>query len=425
MRRSILFVAVACLLAWSTSTQATSIFSYHPDGVGWWDWPSNGRIAAMGGASVGVYDESNPLGMNPATNAAMERGAMTAVFLGQKRVVLDQGSKSAQFFDQHPRIIRIVTPTAKGVVVGVGFEPLSDVVVKWSGGGDLGDTGMRVKDSLDANGGLWSGTFEVAREFGAFSVGAEWSIIRGAIGTEWRRTVLDADGARLPMATSALLRRTYAGNRFGLGAVYRIGETLKAPAIWTFGTVLHLPTSLDQSTIMSSGTRIPSVIYPTHEDNYAAAPDLNDTTEGQTDLPLSLSIGATYRPGDRLLAALDLTYMRWSQVSSKFTDLLQTSLGVEIHPSSDYRSFYPLQWPYRFGVRLENQYVEAGNSAPTNWYLSTGFGLPLGGGSGQIDYSFEYGQRGSVSENHVRERVWRHTISIVGWERMFQYRPRR
>ena len=423
MLRYMKFATVFVVLT-ATVASASSIFSYHPEGVGWWSFPSTGRTAGMGGATIAIYDEMNTIGVNPATNAGLDRTAMLATLLSQSRSVTDAASRSASFHDQYPRVGRIVTPTWKGVVLSFGFEPMSDIVVKWSSR-TAGPAGITMIDSLEANGGLWSGSLGLARAFGDFAFGVDWKLVRGNAQTEWRRTIINADTTTAPLATSTLLDREYTGGRASVGAVYRIGETSRRAATWVFGITAELPTSLDRQTTISTGTRIPSFYYPSHEDYYAVVDDLNDTTNATVNLPLSVGAGASYRPSNQFLAAADITYTNWSALSSAFADTWAASVGIEVHPTTSYRAFYPFQWPYRLGARMEEHYIRAGGAKPKAWYVSTGFGVPIGNGVGFIEYAFEYGQRGSISKTLVRERIWRHTISIVGWERWFQYRPRR
>jgi hypothetical protein len=412
--------AAILVLLFAGRVDATSIFSYDPNAVGWWTWPDGGRAGGMGNTATAMYDEMNPYGVNPATIAAFKRTALTMSFVSQRRGVSDAAGGSATFHDQNFRVFRLVTPIARGVVLGFGLEPVSDVMIKWSN--TATDAGVTLNDSLEASGGLWAGTLELAREFGQFSFGAEARLVRGEVSTEWRRTILQ-EGA--PLATSALISRQYNGILYGLGAVYRIGETARRPARWTFGLHVQPPAGLDYTSYSSLGTRIPLWWQPGHEESTPIAPDLNDTTSATADLPLAVNLGATYRPNAQLLAAFDIGYMHWKALDSRFSNTWRAGLGVEVRPSDDYRSFYALQWPYRFGVRWEQHYIPAPVKIPSGIYVSAGAGIPIGQGVGKLDYSIEFGQRGTLETNSVRERVWRHTISLVGWESWFQYRPRR
>lgn len=423
MNRYVKLAALLVMCSVSVSS-ASSIFSYHPEGVGWWSWPSTARTAGMAGSTVAIYDEMNTIGVNPATNAGLDRTAMLATLLSQSRRVVDTADRSANFYDQYPRVGRVVTPTWKGVVLSFGFEPMSDIMVKWSSR-TLEPSGITLIDSLEANGGLWSGSAGLARAFGKFAVGADVKLIRGNAQTEWRRTVIHVDTTTSPLATSTLLDRQYSGVRTAVGALYRVGETSRRRARFVVGAFAELPTSLNRQTTVSTGTRIPSYYYPSHKDYYAVAEDLDDTTSVSVDLPFALGVGASFRPSEQFLAAADIVYMNWSALSSSFANTWSASIGIEVHPTTNYRAFYPFQWPYRFGARMEEHYIRAGGAKPTAWYLSSGVGIPLGHGTGFIEYAFEYGVRGNTTDNLVRERVWRHTISLTGWERWFQYQPRR
>ena len=368
----------------------------------------------MGGASNAVFDMSNTIGVNPATVAAFDRTALVASFLNQKRSVKDAQGLTGTFYEQYPRILRVVTHVGYGAVVAAGFEPLSDVRATWSSRATT--DGVAIHDSLESSGGLWAGSIELARRFGSFSFGARWSLVRGQTRTEWRRTITDP-GA--PLVTSALLTRRLAGGIFGLGALYHHGEA------WTFGLSVDLPASLDETTTMSAGTRIPSRYVPSHEDAVAVSDDQNDTTSTSLTLPVEVAWGAAWKPGERLLTALDVVYRRWSQLDGAFSDTWRVALGAEVVPSTDYRSFTALQWPYRLGVRWEQHYAPSPAKTVNGWFVGGGVGLPIGQDVGRLDYAIEYGVRGSIADNLVRERVWRHTISVVGWERWFVRRPRR
>gem|GEM_PF-1257580 len=420
MMRRIPALALVGMIAASGSASGTSIFSYHQQGLGYWEWRGDGRIMGMGGASVAVFDMSNPISVNPAVISAFEQTSLTATFLSQKREALDYKGLRGTFYDQYPRIFRAVVPLGYGIVMSVGLEPLSDVRMIWSSQATA--NGVSYRDSLEADGGLWAGTLQFARQFGPFAAGIRVQMVRGRIITEWRRTILDAS---TPLTTSVLSTRRFVGGTFGLGAVYRLGE------VWTFGAALDVPTTLDETDIVSLGTRIPSSLYPSHSDKFTiVSSDQNDTSATTLKLPLGFALGASWRPGERLISAAEVEYRQWSQVSSEFRNTWRVALGAEIRPSTNFKSFFLLQWPYRLGLRWEQHYIPAqstqsSRSYPNGWYVTTGLGIPIGAGLGQIDYAFEYGQRGSLGTNLARERVWRQTISIVGWDRWFVRRPRR
>jgi len=412
MRRTPLFL-LACLTVGASAAVANSIFSFHPNGIGVWAWPGDARSFGMGGASSAVYDMSNPVGVNPATLTAFEMTSLSASVFLQARSVRDVAGLTGTFNEQYPRDLRIVTPLGRGFVSGFALEPLSDVRITWATRATAG--GLPVLDSLEASGGLWAASIEVARRFGSVSAGARWQLARGSIHTEWRRTILDGS----PLATSTLQTRTYSGSIFGLGGLYRYGDA------WTVGAALDIPASLRETQAVSLGTRVPNEFYPTHADGPTVAPDHDTTTIASAKLPLGLTAGVAWTSGRRATVALDVAYRRWSRLSPEFPNIWGVALGTEVRPSVNYTSFPVLQWLYRAGVRWEQHYIPSPDTAPSAWFVTAGMGIPIGAGAGQIDYAFEYGQRGTLDRQAARERIWRQTISVVGWERWFERRPRR
>lgn len=400
---------------------AYSIFSYHHQGLGYWEVRGDARNMGMGGASIAIFDADNALSVNPAVIGAFERTALTGTFMSQKRIAKDDAGLYGTFYEQHPRMLRAVVPLGYGIVTSVGLEPLADVRMVWSS--ETSSEDLSYLDSLETSGGLWAAGLQFGRRFGPFSAGVGLRMVRGHADTEWRRTILESD---MPLATSALLTRQFSGTAFSLGLTYQ-----PIPD-WTIGTAVELPSSLDETIVSSLGTRVPSAAFPRHEDSSATSvsPDLSSVRTATVTLPMGLYLGSSWRPIARLLLALDVEFRQWSHLSDQFRDTWRLSLGTEIRPSVDYRSFFPLQWPYRLGVRWEQHYIPSqdtpsGRTYPNGWLAAVGFGIPIGDGLGRIDYAFEHGQRGTVAANLAREKVWRQTISVVGWERWFVRRPRR
>jgi long-subunit fatty acid transport protein len=419
IRRFLSFLAPVLLAAASVS--ATSIFSYHPEGLGYPEWRGDGRIMGMGGVSLAMTDQFGVAGANPAAISGMERTALSASFLSQKRSVSDDQGLSGTFYDQYPRLFRAVVPIGRGVVSSIGLESIGDVRMIWAN--RASQNSVSFLDSLEASGGAWAVSAQVARRFGDASIGIRAQIIRGNMTTEWRRTVLDS---LAPLASSALATRRFSGVAFGVGGAYEISDR------WTVGGVFELPTELDGTNTSSLGSRIPNAYYKSHSDKVMAVnTDVDDTVSTETKTPMGISFGVAWKPGERALLSADADYHRWSAVSPSFRNTWRFAVGSEFHIRTDYRSFLLLRIPYRVGIRYEQHYIPAlsaragASSYPDANYYTAGLGIPLGRGRGQIDYSVEYGVRGSIGDNLVRERVWRHTISVVGWERWFVRNPRR
>ncbi|HOT35182.1 MAG TPA: hypothetical protein PLT86_00775 [Candidatus Latescibacteria bacterium] len=408
------------LLVFAAACHASSIFSYHPRGLGYAEWKGDARTMGMGGVSLANSGEDGATSANPAGIAGCERTALSASFLSQKRSVKDYLGYAGTFYDQYPRFFRAVVPIGRGIVSSFGLEPVGDVRMIWANRNT--ENGVSYLDSLEASGGAWSFGAQVARSFGPISLGLKAQVVRGNMTTEWRRTVVDSAA---PLATSALAMRRISGAAFSLGSAYRVSEE------WAIGGRLDFPSNLSETDITSYGTRIPNQYYKSHTDVVmAVASDLDDTTSSTAKLPVGFGAGVAWRPGERLLVSLDGEFRRWSDVDPAFRNTWCVAGGVEFRVSDDYRSFLLWQLPYRAGVRWEQHYVPAlsshgGATYPDGKYLTLGAGIPLGRNRGRLDYSVEYGTRGTISTNLVREKLWRHTISVVGWERWFERSTRR
>ena len=429
MRRQAALLVAVSLFAWTGISLGNSIFSFHSSGLGLVAPAGDARSLGMGYATVSVYDDDNITSRNPATLTAVNRASFTGTFVSQRRDVEDNiaANGTATYYEQNPRIIRLVVPVAYGIRVAAGLEPLTDQHLVWSA--LQSEAGIAFRDSLETNGGLWCGTLEAARAFGDFSAGVKMRVVRGDMTTEWRRTVasleIDSTVYLNPLATSVLRSRHFSGLAFSLGATWRPDPE------WTVGAVLDIKSSLDEQRIVSVGTRIPSFFYPSHYSDGASSvmvvSDMNDTADVSTSYPWGLGLGATWRPAERLVTTAEIYYQRWSQIHSSFDDSWRISTGIEFVPVESYRSLFFLRWPYRLGFRWEKHYIPSPNEGPTAWFVTAGFGIPLGKTrkTGRIDYAFEFGKRGTISANTAQERVWRHTISVTAWDEWFAYRPRR
>jgi hypothetical protein len=56
---------------------------------------------------------------------------------------------------------------------------------------------------------------------------------------------------------------------------------------------------------------------------------------------------------------------------------------------------------------------------------TVGWGIPIGGGRGQFDFAVEFGSRGNLVDNGMRERLIRLGVSLSAFEKWIPIERRR
>ncbi len=138
-------------------------------------------------------------------------------------------------------------------------------------------------------------------------------------------------------------------------------------------------------------------------------------------MPWSAGVGSAYIFGPRGRAAADLRYTAWSRSAADgrdfgYRDTLELHAGVEGRLTAAPRAFFLWRMPYRAGASYVPWYsTERGEFAKAAVAVGAGY-LFRNNENSRLDVTLEYGRRGDLASQGLREEMFDFYLSIVGLE---------
>ena len=150
----------------------------------------------------------------------------------------------------------------------------------------------------------------------------------------------------------------------------------------------------------------------------------NTTTSGDIILPPYFGGGLVFKKGNKWLVGADYKTQQWEDFSSfGKTDSLrnssQAALGFSILPSNPTGSNIWSKSTYRIGIRYAMTYLQLRNTQLNEYGISFGFAFPMQRSKSTINLGFEFGQRGTVENNLIKESFALVSCSLSIYERWF------
>ncbi len=144
-------------------------------------------------------------------------------------------------------------------------------------------------------------------------------------------------------------------------------------------------------------------------------------------LPPSLGAGLTLQKGIDWLVGIDLKWEAWDSfekfgnIDSSLVSSFRIGAGVQLVPdASSYGKFWK-RTQYRFGGYYNTGHIQIGDQRISEFAVTAGLGLPLRRIS-SLNIALEVGQRGSVTNNLIRETFLEATFGITLNDKWFQQR---
>lgn len=146
-------------------------------------------------------------------------------------------------------------------------------------------------------------------------------------------------------------------------------------------------------------------------------------------LPLEQGFGIGFKKGERINVVADFAITEWSKFRyfdevSDLVDNYRMAIGVNFVPEkyAAGRGSYSKRINYRLGASYQTGYINIENSMITDYFISAGFGLPVGIGrmSSMINVAMQYGVMGSDNPNLIKEKYFRLSLGFTFCDRWFQ-----
>ncbi len=389
-----------------TTVQAQTTTSHSPYsqfGLGQLREDLTPQQRSMGGLSAGVrYLGGMPtLNIsNPASYSAMNR----VIFDGSMYGNFTQLSKSnasdntADFAFGH---IAFGIPLKKAGGLSFGLLPFSDVGYNAYEDHNLGD--LRYRKSIAGEGGLNKAYlgYGVNLPIKGLSIGANVGYLFG--------NLTDKSTVEFPY-NPEIYNTVQTNNRYVRGVLLDYGmqyfRSLGNRMSMTIGYSGSLDNRVNNETssmgtISSGGTgALDTVISPV-------------TFDRNLNLPLRHSLGVTLSKGYNWTVGADFKYSDWSKVQQRegqpeLGKNMGVAIGGQFKPDPTSPRYLNIV-DYRLGFRYNQTEVTLNNRRINDMAVSAGFGIPLAQKSfgrtfSMINITGEFGQRGTLQNNLVRER---------------------
>lgn len=437
--KALIITFVSLLMATSALAQ-TSVSStpYSCFGVG--DLLTGGSTynRSMGGVGVAARDRMYINILNPASVTERDSLSFKADFsLYSDNKLFRQGKMSSASNVCNIGNLAVSFPLWHKTAMMMGITPYSGAAFSYGYNIDdpniIGHTG-NISYSAVGSGGLYRTYIAFGADlFKGFSIGAQADYYFGETTKSYYETF-----------SSSSYNGAKNGNNInihGFGA--KLGVQYKIPmgsrSSLTLGATVSSPVKLRgniEGYKYSTGTAAVDTIY--------YKKDTLGVSLASPSIPMEYSFGLAYRHGEKLMIEADYSRSDWrssgldrtpgmmgntvaTSSSSVFSTTVQQSvrMGMEYTPNKyDVRYFFK-RCTYRAGAFYRSDYYKLDGRGVSSVGISAGMTLPIFGGyNGRcpngLSIGMEFGQRGSIANNLIRERFINFTFGVNIFDIWFQ-----
>lgn len=418
-----LFVAALfCVLPLSAQDEAYNAYSpYSMFGIGEISKQGTAYNKSMGGVGIATRDKRNINILNPAAVTAREEKSFMADFgLAQGNRYYAQGDvrSSNNTFNFYDFVISF--PVYKSVAMYAGVTPYSDVGY---------DVTSKIKDpSIVSNTGVITNTVQGYGGMTNMFIGAGMNVAKGlSAGVEGQYYFGNLHKTNDFTLSNSTYRNISSGFNMDLnaftakiGAQYetKVSENVSA----VFGVTYRLGTSLKGKVERYEIQSISSI-----NDSTPSPRSYVDTLgNGRVKLADEIGVGVAFKGGDKWTA--EINYIRSDWASSKMGDVpgfasvgnavfsasssQSVRAGFSIVPNRNDIRYYRKRVTYRAGAYWDQAYCKLDGKSINALGVTLGATLPVFSWSNGLTLGVDFGQRGSLTGNLVRERYVNFNIGI-------------
>ena len=316
--------------------------------------------------------------------------------------------------------------------ISASFSPYSRSAyqVAESGTKVVGDAGTEDNLEIESTNTGSGGVHRLELGFGwninsNIAVGYAPSLVFVSIDNEFQTRVINTSPDPGTIYFPSTFTEQTSGSGFGhrFGTFFTFPSLLKEGDQLNLGATLSLPVDIDAERIQEDNR----VSRKADEDEF----DDLTLAEGSIKIPLGLTTGLTYKPSNKLALSTELLYQRWSDYENEvknedtgvFTDRLKLGAGISYFPFTTGSNKFLSGFKYRFGASYDSGYLQVDGENINTIMFSAGIGLLSPNSNSSVDLSFEYGFRGTKSQNLVKEDIWGFKLSLNLAE-IFFFRPK-
>ncbi len=398
-----ILIAVMLVIAGTTYGQEGGTASpYSFFGIGTQQFRGSYESRAMGG--MGLYSDSLHINfLNPAQLGRLRYVTFT-IGGGHSEITLKDNTTEDNTSISTVDYLALAFPISKKAGVSFGLVPFTAV------GYDLDNSTNETVNTFSGRGGVnrvfLSGGYNIIK---GLYVGASVNYNFGNIQNETLRT---QDGVEL--ATRERNRSDILGFTFEMAAQY---DQMITDNIELRTSLKYVPATEIRS---ENERQVSSVIF--NNIGLLQDVDLIEVPVGDTDFdfPSSITLGAGIGTRNKWFVGAEYTNQKSSTFTNRgfiledarFDDASQFRVGGFFIPKFNSISSYFERVTYRAGFRYEESGIVIGNEDINEFGISFGVGLPAGRRLSNINFTFEFGQRGTTNSGLVQENFFNAGVSL-------------
>lgn len=392
-------------MGYAQSLDALGTFTpYSLFGVGEVTQPGTSFNRAMGGIGTGVRDNRYINYLNPAAASAHDTLAfMIDVGLLQNNFLDSDGKAKSAYnvFNMHHILMSF--PIYKQSAMQLGIVPYSNVGYKFT-------QEETRKDILSAVGDLWYyhyGQGSINQAFLAYSATFFKHVSIGVQGMYYFGNI-ERNAETISLNGNASYGTLYTGydiviGSFGGQAGIQVHGNLSPKTSFTVGGTYQMASKMKGDVTRFAKTESSSGIDTVY----------SVTTNGsQMGIPAEWTAGFSLRGRDKWMIGFDYRYSDWSKsgfattpgVNFQAVKSSTYKLGVEFIPDRYSVRYFMRRLTYRLGAYYDKSYMSLNGQQVNAMGITFGFAVPIYRWYNAISVSVDLGQRGSLSNNMVRER---------------------
>ncbi len=234
-----------------------------------------------------------------------------------------------------------------------------------------------------------------------------------------------------PVEFTEAITGTGFGNRFGIFSRF---QQLFSDRDWiSLGATINLPVSYSANRQVESFVCIDGIINVDGRcingtDTLVDILDENQIRRADIKFPLEINAGLTYNSSARFNVSSEVIYQNWKEAEfgfrpgeeQYFVDRLKLGIGAQFHPyiSNQNRGFFS-NFRYSAGVSYDSGHLRIDGNDIDTIMFNAGLGIITRGDASTVDINFNFGFRGTESDNLIREQIWGIKLSLNLAEIMF------
>ncbi|MFQ5640628.1 MAG: hypothetical protein ACE5IR_21830, partial [bacterium] len=367
---------------------------YSSQGIGLVRYFNSGRSVGMGGVGLAIIDNLTVSFLNPASLSAIPLTTFSGSFVHESSQ-LKSSSQNGTIVDTNIFGVQFIVPLYQNVAaLSIGINPYSSIEYNFVNATEVEPI---LSESVVGDGGVSTAFLSFAvRPFKNLYLGATGLFYFGVLKNTYR---VDFESPEFFDVNDEVSRSFTAG---GL----RVGFVYKIVPGWSIGGVFSTATKFDANTTVT----------------LQRVTQFTDFPDKNIEIPIAYGGGTAFNIGRKVLVGIDYYAQKWtdSSIENFVNDSKRIGIGFEYSSRGNYLDPFFSRVAYRAGFFYRDLGLEMPEGEKvTEFFGSIGIGIPIKWSAARLDLALEFGRRGNVSRNPVRENIIRLTGSVAVGNRWF------